>query len=137
MRYGYIFLGFKSEVFFWEMIVMTRKVLVIFVCDYFSSYSSEVQVLFAIFIMVSSVFSIIKIEPFNNATTNYNNIYSQVIQILFMYIGLFYITGYGEAYMDEDSVMNWILLLLNIVPTVIFFYRWIQLVMMHVACLFR
>lgn len=119
------------------MIVMTRKVLVIFVCDYFSSYSSEVQVLFAIFIMVSSVFSIIKIEPFNNATTNYNNIYSQVIQILFMYIGLFYITGYGEAYMGEDSVMNWILLLLNIVPTVIFFYRWIQLVMVQVICLFR
>jgi hypothetical protein len=54
-----------------------------------------------------------------------------------MYIGLFYITGYGKPYMGEYSVMNWILLPLIMIPTTIFFYRWCQLMLIQLLCLYR
>lgn len=29
-RYGFLFMGFKEKVFYWELVVMTRKLVVIF-----------------------------------------------------------------------------------------------------------
>lgn len=123
-QYGFLFFGFKEKVFYWELIVMGRKLIVIFGVQFLSSVSSEVQVLVAILIIICSIFIIIKIKPFTNARTNFNNIYSQAIQMLMMYVGLFYMTGHEQAYMNSDSSIHWILMPINILPSVYFFFEW-------------
>ena len=80
----------------------------------------------SILLVISSIFSIIKIKPFTNAATNFNNIYSQAIQMLMMYVGLFYMTGRGLPYMAADSPMHWILMPVNILPSIYFFGAWGQ-----------
>jgi hypothetical protein len=66
-------------VFYWELVVMTRKMIVIFATEFLSSVSSEVQVLVSILIIIASIMSIIKIKPFLNNETNFSNIYSQQV----------------------------------------------------------
>lgn len=98
-KYGFLFLGFKEEVYYWELVVITRKLIIIFAVQFLSSVSPFVQVLVGILIIIASIMSIIGIKPFANNEVNFNNIYSQAIQMLMMYVGLFYMTGSGKSYM--------------------------------------
>lgn len=134
-KYGFLFMGFKEEVFYWELVVMIRKLIVIFAVQFLSSVSSQVQVLVGILIIIASIMSIIGIKPFANSETNFNNIYSQAIQMLMMYVGLFYMTGSGKAYMVDSAPIHWILMPVNIFPSIVFFYRWGKKLIIIILCL--
>ena len=135
LKYGFLFGGFKEEVFYWELVVMTRKTCVIFATEFLTSVSSEVQVLVSILIIIASIMSIIKIKPFLNNETNGSNIYSQQVQMLMMYIGLFYMTGHGREYMADTSKLHWILIPLVVVPSAAFFARWLGALLLQTLIL--
>jgi hypothetical protein len=135
LKYGFLFGGFKEEVFYWELVVMTRKICVIFATEFLTSVSSEVQVLVSILIIIASIMSIIKIKPFLSNETNGSNIYSQQVQMLMMYIGLFYMTGHGREYMADTSKLHWILIPLVVVPSAAFFARWLGALLLQTLIL--
>jgi len=135
LKYGFLFGGFKEEVFYWELVVMTRKICVIFATEFLTSVSSEVQVLVSILIIIASIMSIIKIKPFLNNETNFSNIYSQQVQMLMMYIGLFYMTGHDREYMADTSKLHWILIPLVVVPSAAFFARWLGALLLQTLIL--
>ena len=54
--------------------------------------------------------------------------------MLMMYVGLFYMTGRGLSYMAADSPMHWILMPVNILPSIYFFGAWGQRIVIIGLC---
>ena len=92
-RYGFLFLGVNFEYYYWEVCVMIRKTAVIFATEFLSSVAGVVQVLVAIIILVAAGMLVIKLRPFEGEEAVKADIFSQAVQLLLMYIGLYYMTG--------------------------------------------
>lgn len=56
MKYGFLFSGYDAKAYFWEIIIMYRKILVIASSVFLSTVSAESQVLVVIFIIVLNMF---------------------------------------------------------------------------------
>lgn len=54
-RYGIFFLGYKTETYYWEIVIMFLKVLLIFTIGSLSSLSSETQILVALFLIIGNM----------------------------------------------------------------------------------
>lgn len=52
LRYGFLFLGLSEPWYFWETIIIFRKLVVIFVTDFLTTVSQEVQCLIGIVVVM-------------------------------------------------------------------------------------
>jgi hypothetical protein len=124
-RYGFLFLGVNLDYYYWEICVMLRKVAIIFATEFLSSVSGVVQVLVAVMIMVAGIMLVIRHRPFEDEAATRANILSQAVQMLLMYIGLYYMTGEGESYMDPESGFDWLSMPFIVIPSLAFFLQWL------------
>jgi hypothetical protein len=76
MKYGFLFSGYDARTYFWEVIIMYRKILIIATSVFLSTVSSESQVLVVIFIIVINMFLQIRFSPFYTSTLNKMENYS-------------------------------------------------------------
>ena len=63
-RFGFLFNGYKKQYFYWDLIVMMRKVLVIFATEYLKTISNEIQVLISVILVVTNILIVINLKPF-------------------------------------------------------------------------
>ena len=56
MKYGFLFSGYNARTFYWEVVIMYRKILIIAASVFLSTISTEAQVLVVIFVIVVSIF---------------------------------------------------------------------------------
>ena len=56
MKYGFLFSGYNARTFYWEVVIMYRKILIIAASVFLSPISTEAQVLVVIFVIVVSIF---------------------------------------------------------------------------------
>jgi hypothetical protein len=56
MKYGFLFSGYEARAYFWEIMIMYRKILVIASSVFLSTVSPESQVLVVIFIIILNMF---------------------------------------------------------------------------------
>jgi len=75
-KYGFLFSGYDARAYFWEVIIMYRKILVIASSVFLSSVSPESQVLVVIFIIVSNMFLHIHMNPYSTPILNKMESYS-------------------------------------------------------------
>ena len=63
-KYGFLFSGFEARAYFWEVVIMYRKILIIASSVFLSTVSAESQVLVVIFIVVCNMFLHTHMNPY-------------------------------------------------------------------------
>jgi len=107
-------MGTKPDFYYWEIVIMMRKFFIIFACDFLAQVSPEVQCLCGIIILITNIMFIIRFRPLKTDQANKVNIYSQIVHLLRMYIGLYYITDKDLDYISNNIPVNVILVSLII-----------------------
>ena len=125
MKYGFLFSGYKAKTFFWEVIVMYRKIFIIMTSVFLSTVSSEAQVLVVIFIVVVNLFLQIQFQPYFTTTLNKMENFSLLVAIVTIYTGMYYVTGRHYTYMDNQGV-SWFFLICILLPNVVFLLYWLH-----------
>ena len=123
-KYGFLFQGYTGRAYYWEIIVMFRKIGIIMTTVFFSTLSPELQVLVVLIIAVVCQLFHFKVEPYSTPTLNQMETNSLVVCILTLYFGMYYVTGAHYTYMDNAGV-SWMFLILIIVPNLYFFGFWV------------
>ena len=123
-QFGFLSTGLDPEFYAWELAIMVRKTIIIFATEYGSSISSEVQVLVAIIICVCNVMLILQFRPMADSFCNRMDVFSQVVQMITLYNGLFYITGADRWYMNPNTGIDWFFMPLILAPSLVFFVLW-------------
>jgi hypothetical protein len=55
-KYGFLFSGYHSKAYFWETVIMYRKISLVMASVFLSTVSPESQVLVVIFIIVINMY---------------------------------------------------------------------------------
>lgn len=97
--FGFIFNGYKSSRFYWEFIIMYRKIIMISIAVFFSTVSVNVQALTIVIIMIISSYIQNYFKPYNSTELNHMEVEALITATLTLYCGLYYLTNsIGEEF---------------------------------------
>ena len=93
VRLGFLTAGYSDTYFYWEIILLMRKTLIVLMIVFLSAVSSGVQSLSSI--LVLTIFFMIhrKVQPYYDPALNYMETLSLFVIILTIYAGLYYQTA--------------------------------------------
>lgn len=124
-------MGTKPEFYYWEIVILMRKLSVIFATDFLARVSQEVQCLVGIILVVYNVFFIIKYQPFATQLANNTNLMTQVVHLIRIYCGIYYITAQGHDY-ENNLFMNIIFFLVVFCTQMSFILIWLSKVRIEI-----
>ena len=92
-KYGFVYLGFKDEMYFWEITVMLRKAAIISIGVFLETAGIRLQTLCAIFVMAIAAAMHIHWKPYESPTLDKLERYSIVCAFITLYAGMFFYEG--------------------------------------------
>jgi len=121
MKYGYLFSGYKTSLYYWELVTIITKVLLVMVTLYLKEVSPESQVLVGLLLLILFMILQVRFRPFATMRLNNLQLSSIMVTSLTMYAGMFYVTGNHYTYMRGNGGLKWFFLMLIILTNSAFF----------------
>ena len=90
--FGFIFNGYRKARFFWEFIIMYRKILIITIVVFFAQISVSVQALSIVLVMLASTLIHYLMDPYKTHELNHMEMEALITSTLTLYCGLYYLT---------------------------------------------
>jgi hypothetical protein len=76
MRYGFLFIGYKTKSLFWELVVIYRKIILVILTVFLNLLSAETQVLAGLLCLISNLILHVRYEPYEDPRLNKMEQYS-------------------------------------------------------------
>ena len=89
-RYSVLMSGYRREFWFWEVVVSTRKVLLVRIAVFMGNYGTETQFFCAVLVIVFSLALQVHYRPMANDLLNRVENYSLMVLFLTLYLGLLF-----------------------------------------------
>jgi hypothetical protein len=89
--HGYVFGGFKTDFYFWEILILVRKVILISVSIFVTSYGALTQALILLLVLVLFLVLTARKRPFVNESLFDLEAISIATAMISAYCGLFYL----------------------------------------------
>lgn len=90
-KYGFIISGYNYEHYYWEFVIIYRKVFVISCSLFFGSLSVELQTLSVLIILLVTSYMQAMLKPFISFDLNKMEFRSILVSIITIYCGLYYL----------------------------------------------
>ena len=134
VRYGFLYKGYRESAYFWEVVVMARKVLLAFISVFLQSAGIMVQALLVQALVVLFILLTSKVRPFTSPGLNFLEILSLAVLSLTVYAGLFFLAEEDASspafHYRKDFTLSpaskWLLFLLILVSNLFFFIVWLH-----------
>lgn len=119
LKFGFLFIGYKRVRYYWEIVILYRKIAIISLAVFLYDVSKTVQALTVLFVLLLSGVAQARYEPYT--MKHLNNMETQAIFIatFTIYCGLYYLTD------DIDEVSRIVLFLLIVIGNFYFITYWI------------
>ena len=118
---GFLYKGYDKKFFYWEFIIISRKLLIITLFVFLSHKSIPIQALSTFAVVLISLILQIKCKPYTNSNLNILEIISITVSGITLYSGLYFLTR------DMDEIGKILFFLLILVSNSIFASFWIYL----------
>ena len=92
-RFGFLFLGYKSHLYYWEFIIIYRKIVIVLISVFLSTVSNAVQGQAAFLVLVVAFYFHSVYMPFEIEKLNKLEQMSILTAATTIYCGLIYLTG--------------------------------------------
>ncbi|CAG9321988.1 unnamed protein product [Blepharisma stoltei] len=93
IKYGFLFNGYKSRSYYWEFVIIYRKIMIICCSVFLATVSVNIQALTTLFILVACLYFQCKIKPYNGDDLNRLEAISISASAITIYCGMYYLTG--------------------------------------------
>lgn len=118
---GFVYSGFKNNFFFWEFVILYRKVLIILISVFMTSVGAH-QLSTAIMAVVFFLFLQIRLSPYIDANINATEVLSLIASFVTALCGFFFVSS--ENYFWSTII----LLIFTTLAYSAFFYAWLRFV---------
>ena len=68
--FGFLYNGYRKEFYFWEIVIMYRKIAIIFIAVFIANYGLAAQALTCLILLVVFLMISVKKKPFNTEALN-------------------------------------------------------------------
>ena len=128
--FGFLFNGYRKVRFYWEFIIMYRKVVIISICVFLSDLSLTLQALTILLVMTWTSFLHYKLDPYNSVELNNMEMEALITSTLTLYCGLYYLTrDVGVAF----QMILFCLILLGNGYFICYWLYWVTLAMLDIV----
>jgi hypothetical protein len=93
IRFGFLYNGYKRENYYWEIIIMYRKIICLFIAVFLHGIGIIVQALVLLILLVVFMQLNNVMRPFGTRSLNEIEDISLTTQIITIYCGLFFISS--------------------------------------------
>ena len=117
--------GYKARLYFWEVLVLLRKLAIVLVASFGSSLGSFIQAMILFILLVVFLAMNIKVSPFSKREVNDVESLPMVCSILSVYAGLYYVLTSDSAeagVKDYQSLKTFLWLFIWAVNGLFFLY---------------
>ncbi|CDW87963.1 UNKNOWN [Stylonychia lemnae] len=101
-KYGFLYRGYKQEFYFWEIVIMYRKIAIIFVSVFIGSVGIMAQALLMFTLIIWSLMINTKFQPFSTRQLNDLESLSLATSLVTIYCGIFFILNQPQSWIDSD-----------------------------------
>ena len=117
--FGFFFNGYRKLRFYWEFIIIYRKITIIAICVFLSDVSLAVQALTIMMVMSVSSFVHYRLKPYSSPELNNMEMEALITSTITLYCGLYYLTH------DIGSNFQIILFVLILIGNTYFVCYWL------------
>jgi hypothetical protein len=96
-KYGFLYNGYKDHSYFWEIVIMYRKTIIIFVQVLLAQFGKIVQALVIFLLLILAISLNTVRQPFGTLELNSLESLSLLTSAITVYCGLFYISDASFA----------------------------------------
>ena len=99
-KYGFLYNGFRQEAYYWESIIMYRKVVMIFISVFLKAIGTKFQALIVFIVVLGFLLLNAEKRPFLTRELNNLEQISLIASSLTIYCGFFFLSS-----MNSESIM--------------------------------
>jgi len=92
-KYGFLYIGFKPENFFWEFIITYRKIAIAFTSVFLSTISAEIQALTVMIVILIALYLQLRYLPYEVDDLNMVEARAIIVAGITIYSGLYFLTN--------------------------------------------
>jgi len=92
LKFSFLYKGYQARWYFWEFVILYRKVALVCASVFLSTVSIMVQALSVLAVLLISLFFQLQLQPFATASFNRLELKSILVSAVTIYSGLFYQT---------------------------------------------
>ena len=119
--WGFLYMGLKSNKFYWEILLHFRKVAMTCINAFFTTYSPMYKALMGFMVMIIYIEYLQKQQPYVNSEINNLELKASLAAFTTFYGGLFFVS-------DQIPIFaSWTLFIMIILINLVFFYTWFKL----------
>lgn len=128
--YGFIFQGYKQSCYYWEFVIMYRKIILIAISVFLSQISVLVQALTVMLVLLAFFFIQYIYRPYNTAHLNHMETEALFTATITIYCGLYYLSE------QINEAFKMFLFLVIVVGNAYFLIYWLKYMISAVIDLF-
>lgn len=115
IKYSFLFKGYRTEMYYWEFVILYRKVILVCTAVFLTTVSTLVQALSVLAVLLVCLFLQIVVKPFRTPAFNKLEIKSIMVSLITIYVGLYFEVGYMRNFHSglEFKVVLFVLILLT------------------------
>jgi hypothetical protein len=91
--FGFIYNGYKQSRFFWEFVILYRKILIICVAVFMTELVESLQALTLVIILLVSLYLQYEFKPYNKNHLNHMEVEAILTATVTIYCGMYYLTN--------------------------------------------
>jgi hypothetical protein len=93
LRFGFLYNGFKQSKFYWEFVIMSRKIVIICIVVFIGNQSTPVQALTLVLLLLNFLVIQYLTRPYASNELNQMELRSIFVASVTIFCGLYYLTG--------------------------------------------
>ncbi|CDW91326.1 UNKNOWN [Stylonychia lemnae] len=101
-KYGFLYRGYRKQYYYWEIVIMYRKIFIIFTVVFISNFGIIAQALIVFLFLIVFLLINLKKKPFNTIALNDLETLSLITQITTIYCGLFFILNKPREWIQQN-----------------------------------
>jgi predicted outer membrane repeat protein len=117
-KYGFLYNGYRMERYYWEFVIIYRKVLIIFISVFVSTVSVEVQALSVMLVIIVAFYLQHANQPYDVQELNDLELLSIFTSGITIYSGLYFLTN------DLNNTAGMVFFALIVLSNTIFLTYW-------------
>ena len=103
LKFSFLYKGYHLKWYFWEFVILYRKVALVCAAVFLSTVSIMVQALSVLAVLLIALFFQLQVQPFNLPVFNRLELKSILVSSVTIYSGLFYQTeSIGNSHIDTE-----------------------------------
>jgi len=93
IKYSFLYKGYRPELYYWEFVILYRKVILVCTAVFLTTVSTLVQALSVLAVLLVCLFLQIVVKPFRTPAFNKLEIKSILVSLVTIYVGLYFEVG--------------------------------------------